>query len=127
MWGPERGGGCYGSALPAEVRLRSSFAMTVVAPLLALLLAPLAASAAGLGVPDLGAASLGQGAATIAAPDDPYALYYNPAALAGHPGLRLLLDGRGIQHAVTFQRLQADGSNPDDFASVSNGGPSSRR
>jgi long-subunit fatty acid transport protein len=89
----------------------------------ALLLAPLAASAAGLGVPDLGAASLGQGAATIAAPDDLTALYYNPAALAGHPGLRLLLDGRGIQHKVTFQRLQADGSNPDDFVSVSNGGP----
>ena len=90
---------------------------------LALLLAPLAASAAGLGVPDLGAASLGQGAATIAAPDDLTALVYNPAALAGHPGLRLLLDGRGLQHSVRFQRLQADGSNPDNFVSVSNGGP----
>ena len=94
------------------------------ATLAAVLGAPAAARAAGLGVPDLGAASLGQGAATVAAPDDLSALYYNPAALAGRPGLRLLVDGRAVQHSVTFQRLQADGSNPDNFARVDNaGGP----
>src|SRR5205823_3872577 len=81
--------------------------------------------AAGMTIPDLGAAALGQGAATVARPDDLTAIYYNPAGLAGQEGTRVQLDVRAVQHGVTFQRLAADGGNPQNFAAISNsGGPS---
>ena len=80
------------------------------------------AYAAGLGIPDLGASSIGQGSATVAAPDDLTAVYFNPAALAWTGGVRLQLEGRAVQHQVSFQRLDANGQNPDKFAAVANTG-----
>ncbi|MBS2025569.1 MAG: outer membrane protein transport protein [Deltaproteobacteria bacterium] len=100
----------------ARAIAQSAFLLTLISALSA-------AHAGGLSVPDLGAGSLSQGAATIASPDDPMALYYNPGALAWTSGLRLLVDGRAINHQITFQRLQADGSNPDNLAQVQNTGP----
>jgi long-subunit fatty acid transport protein len=86
------------------------------------LLSAFPALGAGLGVPDLGAQSLGQGSATVAAPDDLSAVYFNPASLAWTGGVRLQLEGRAVQHLVSFQRLDDKGANPDKFAAVSNAG-----
>lgn len=100
----------------------------LVGILAAAALVPAVARAAGLGVPDLGAVALGQGAANVAAPDEPTALYYNPAALASQAGLQALVDLRGVHHGLSFQRTDAAGrtSSADEgwsFAPVSSGGP----
>src|SRR4051812_20154385 len=78
------------------------------------------ADASGLGIPDLGTAGFAQGSANVAAPSDLSAIYYNPAALALTPGLRFVVDARAVSYGVTFQRLQADGTNPDGWLPVSN-------
>jgi long-chain fatty acid transport protein len=91
--------------------------------LLLLVLGPaLPALASGLGIPDLGAASIGQGNATVARPQDLSALYYNPAGLASLDGIQVMADFRAVKHDVLFQRLEADGSNPNHFAPVQNSG-----
>ena len=82
------------------------------------------AQAAGIGIPDLGAAALGQAGATVARPADLTALYYNPAALAYLDGIQLYADVRAIDQRVTFQRLDAQGQNPQGWLPVANsGGP----
>src|SRR5438477_8770980 len=89
---------------------------------LLLLLFARGATAAGIGIPDLGAAGLGQAGATIARPGDLTALYYNPAALAWLEGIQLYADVRAIDHRVSFQRLDAQGQNPSGWLPVANGG-----
>lgn len=91
--------------------------------LIALLVAwPAAAFAAGLSIPDLGANALSQGAAQIASPDDLSAVYYNPASLALHGGVRAMVDARAVRHFLRFYRREADGSNEAGWRDVSNEG-----
>ncbi len=93
-----------------------------VATLFALL--PGAAWGSGLDIPDLGAAELASGSTGAASPTDATALTYNPAGLAQQKGFRALIDLRAVQEKLTFQRLNADGSNEDGWLPVSNaGGP----
>lgn len=80
------------------------------------------ALAAGAGIPDLGAAALGQAGATVARPADGTAIYYNPAALASLEGTQLYLDARAVGHDVRFQRLDASGQNPAGFAESGSSG-----
>ena len=91
--------------------------------LLIALLVPVLAEAAGQEIPDLGANALGEGGAWIAHPTDGAAIYYNPAGLAAQPGLNIMLDGRLMRDAVSFQRA----STPDgqQFNTVSNAGGAS--
>jgi long-chain fatty acid transport protein len=86
------------------------------------LLCARAAGAAGAGIPDLGAASLGQAGATVARPADLTAVYYNPAALADFDGVHLYLDVRAIDHRIGYQRLDAAGNDPAGWAPVENQG-----
>jgi long-chain fatty acid transport protein len=58
---------------------------------LAVLLAARPAHSAGFSLFEQGAAAIGRGGACAAGVDDPSALFYNPAALAGLPGTRLSL------------------------------------
>jgi long-chain fatty acid transport protein len=88
--------------------------------LLAALLCPASAYAAGLGLPDLGANGMGQAGAWIAHPTDGTALYYNPAGLASQPGWNFQLDGRITAQAVMFQR--ADSPEGLHYNAVSNTG-----
>ena len=91
---------------------------------LLLLLFSSAAGAAGVGIPDLGAAALGQAGATVARPTDLTALYYNPGALGFLDGIQAYVDVRAIDQRVTFQRLDAQGQNPQGWLPVANsGGP----
>src|SRR2546429_309634 len=91
---------------------------------LLLFLAAGSASAAGIGIPDLGAAALGQAGATVARPADLTALYYNPGALGFLEGIQAYVDVRAIDQRVTFQRLDAQGQNPRGWLPVANaGGP----
>jgi long-subunit fatty acid transport protein len=89
---------------------------------LAVLCAAQAAHAAGMGIPDLGAAALGQAGATVARPRDLTALYYNPAGLAFLEGVQLYADVRLVDHRITYQRLDALGRNPAGWDPVSNQG-----
>lgn len=99
----------------------TSMRVVLVAAALAI---PSAAFGSGLGIPDLGAVALGQGAANVASPDDLSAIVYNPAGLVRQGGLRAMLDLRATRHWLRFQRLNADGTNPDGFETVTNeGGP----
>lgn len=80
---------------------------------------------AGAGIPDLGAAALGEAGANVARPSDLTALYYNPAALTALPGLTVYLDGRAVGQKVYFQRLTAAGANLRGWQPVENlGNPS---
>ncbi len=92
----------------------------LVATSLAALLCARAAGAAGAGIPDLGAAALGQAGATVARPADLTAIYYNPAGLAAFDGIHLYVDVRAIDHRVGYQRLDAAGNNPAGWAPVEN-------
>src|SRR5438046_2773097 len=65
------------------------------------------AIAAGVGIPDLGAAALGQAGATVARPADLTALYYNPGALGFLEGIQAYVDVRLVDQRVTFQRLDS--------------------
>ncbi len=60
-----------------------------------------------------GAANLGRGGANVADPQDPTAIYLNPAALAGLKGLQLMVDSDSILDYRAFARapddLDADG------------------
>lgn len=80
--------------------------------------------AAAMGIPDLGAAALGQAGATVARPADLTALYYNPAALAWLDGVQAYADVRAVDSQITYQRLDSAGANPQAWAPVANqGGP----
>src|SRR5881392_1027781 len=108
-------------AKSAKVARRSSFYKNNFAhpsrPLLLrgvllLLLAAPSARAAGVGIPDLGAAGLGQAGATVARPAGLTALYYNPGALGFLEGIQAYVDVRLVDQRVTFQRLDSLGQNP---------------
>jgi long-subunit fatty acid transport protein len=62
------------------------------------------------------------GAAQVASPNNLTALWYNPAGLAALDQVTLQLDFRLTWHRVGFQRLDASGANPENFARVQNGG-----
>ena len=110
------GGGPDANQTFASSRLRGAL-------LLLLFLAAPRAWAAGIGIPDLGAAALGQAGATVARPGDLTALYYNPGALAWLEGFQIYADLRAIDHRITFQRLDGQGQNPLGWQPVSNSGP----
>ena len=78
---------------------------------LSALLAGAEARAGGFEVPDNGAEALGRGGAFVAKADDPTAIQYNPAGLAGQRGTRLLFDGKLVNAPYSFQRF---GSYLDD-------------
>ncbi|MGH7297601.1 MAG: hypothetical protein ACRELB_21870, partial [Polyangiaceae bacterium] len=82
---------------------------------LALALGAIAAPAAagGFEIPDNGTEALGRGGAFVAKADDPTAIDYNPAGLAGQRGTRVLLDGHVIGSSYAFQRF---GTYPDSAA-----------
>ena len=88
--------------------------LSVCLPLvgLALLAAPRAARAGGFEIPDNGTEALGRGGAFVAKADDPTAIDYNPAGLAGQRGTRVLLDGHIINSSYGFQRFGAYPDNP---------------
>lgn len=79
------------------------------------------AAASGMGIPDVGASALGQGAATVARPDDLTSVWYNPAGLASQPGLRIHTELRLVDHQVRFQRTDASGD-PLGYRPVTNEG-----
>jgi long-chain fatty acid transport protein len=58
-------------------------------------------------MPDNGTEALGRGGAFVAKADDPTAIQYNPAGLAGQRGTRLLLDGKVTLSSYEFQRFGA--------------------
>jgi long-subunit fatty acid transport protein len=72
-------------------------------------LGPGTAGAAGFWQLDKGASNYGRGGANVAAPDDPIAMHTNPAALAGLPGLQLMIDADMIWDRRAFTRA------PDHF------------
>jgi len=78
------------------------------------------AAASGEGIPDLGTEALGEGSAQIAQPQNLTALWYNPAGLAGLDGPLAQIDFRLTWHRVGFQRLDADGTNPQGFDPIQN-------
>jgi long-chain fatty acid transport protein len=69
------------------------------------------ARAGGFEMPDNGAEALGRGGAFVAKADDPTAIQYNPAGLAGQHGTRLLFDGKLVNSNYSFQRF---GNYPND-------------
>jgi len=88
-----------------------------LAALLLLELATPAAHAGGLTLPTLGVRASGRGGAFVAGADDPLALWYNPAGLAAMAGRtrkhELLLDLAGIEHPVTYTRVDSGGNLQD--------------
>jgi long-chain fatty acid transport protein len=82
----------------------------------ALLGAARGASAGGFEIPDNGTEALGRGGAFVAKADDPTAIDYNPAGLAGQRGTRVLLDGHVISSSYAFQRFGAYPDNPGNAA-----------
>ena len=86
---------------------------------------PTSAQAAGFWNLDRGASNYGRGGANIADPDDPIAVYTNPAALAGLRGLQLHIDANTVLDTRTFARSpDGMGRNPNltyTYEVVSNG------
>jgi long-subunit fatty acid transport protein len=78
------------------------------------------ASAAGIEVPENGAVPLGRGGTAVSSFGTAYALQFNPAGIASVEGLDVRLDGRFVNHDVSFQRAPRAGI-PVDFEKVSNG------
>ena len=83
---------------------------------LAVLTAPRTARAGGFEIPDNGTEALGRGGAFVAKADDPTAIDYNPAGLAGQRGTRVLVDGHIISSSYGFKRYGAFPDNPADPA-----------
>ncbi|MFM2153127.1 MAG: hypothetical protein RL199_1562, partial [Pseudomonadota bacterium] len=77
------------------------------------------ASAAGIEVPENGAVPLGRGGTAVSSFGTAYALQFNPAGIASVEGLDVRLDGRFVNHDVSFQRAPRAGI-PVDFEKVSN-------
>jgi long-subunit fatty acid transport protein len=69
------------------------------------------ARAGGFETPDNGTEALGRGGAFVAKADDPTAIQYNPAGLAGQRGTRVLFDGKLVNSTYSFQRF---GTYPDN-------------
>lgn len=66
------------------------------------------AHAAGFWLTERGTANLSRGGANFAAPMDPSAVLTNPAALAGHEGLQLMVDGSMWLDHRSFARASDD-------------------
>ena len=77
-----------------------------------LLASPVSAHAAGFWNFDKGVSNYARGGANIAAPEDPIALYTNPAALAGLPGIQFHLDGDAVWDESRFERAPDRVGNP---------------
>lgn len=86
---------------------------------------PAQAQAAGFWNLDRGPSHYGRGGANIANPQDPVALYTNPAGLAGLRGLQLNVDGNMLFDGKTFTRApqqfdRFDGTYTYEFETVRN-------
>jgi long-subunit fatty acid transport protein len=75
---------------------------------------PRAARAGGFELPDNGTEALARGGAFVAKADDPTAIDYNPAGLAGQRGTRVLLDGHVVSSSYAFQRFGAYPDSPSN-------------
>jgi long-chain fatty acid transport protein len=85
-----------------------------------LVLSSTLAHAGGLTLPILGVRATGRAGAFVAGADDPMALWYNPAglvALGGKNRKTFLLDLAGIEHPVTYSRIDSGGN---DVGTVEN-------
>ena len=81
---------------------------------LAMLAAARTGRAGGFEIPDNGTEALGRGGAFVAKADDPTAIDYNPAGLAGQRGTRVLVDGHIINSSYSFKRFGAFPDNPSE-------------
>jgi long-chain fatty acid transport protein len=77
------------------------------------------ASAAGFDIPENGAVPLARGGTAVSSFGTAYALQYNPAGITSIEGLDVRVDGRFVQHDVTFERAPRKGI-PVAFEKVSN-------
>ena len=80
-------------------------------------------AAGGFEIPDNGTEALGRGGAFVAKADDPTAIDYNPAGLAGQRGTRVLVDGHVVNSQYSFQRFGAFPDSPTDPATPWGGFP----
>lgn len=92
-----------GRALRALKRVARPAALAIAA-IVATLLLSRSASAAGYWNFDKGVSNFGRGGANIAAPEDPIAVYLNPAALAAQSGFRIVLDADAAWDDKRFER-----------------------
>jgi long-chain fatty acid transport protein len=85
------------------------------AAVLAVLACPTAGQASGFMVSEVGPKALGRGGAMVAAPDDPTALWLNPAGLSDVPGAQLFLDGSWVRLNATFTRSCRPSCAPEPY------------
>lgn len=116
-----------GRALRAMKRAKRPAAILLALVVLAAtLLFSRGASAAGYWNFDKGVSNFGRGGANIAAPEDPIAVYLNPAALAAQSGFQIVLDVDSAWDDKRFQR-RVDAEQPDSagvrYESVENDWP----
>lgn len=70
---------------------------------------------------DQGTSAFARGGANIADPKEPVALYSNPAAMAGHRGLQIIVDSNMVFDFKEFSRASDSIDGPRDYATVQNG------
>jgi long-subunit fatty acid transport protein len=76
------------------------------------------ASAAGFDIPENGAVPLARGGTAVSSFGTAYALQYNPAGITSIEGLDVRVDGRFVQHDVSFQRSGGDYDKVSNSAGV---------
>ncbi len=94
---------------PLRAAARRPLATALLLALLAIGLLPATARAGGLELVDRGTRPLGQGFASVAAPDDPDALWYNPAGLVD-AGRQFLGGASLLWMRADFARLDGGGN-----------------
>lgn len=108
---------------------RVGAALLAAGVFLAVVLASRQAAAGGYWNFDKGVTQFGRGGANIAAPEDPIAVYTNPAALAGHRGFRFVLDldmawdDRAVQRVSVEPRRTGFKARPMEYQRVENDWP----
>ena len=88
--------------------------------LLLILALPAPAVAGGMALAGHGVRAMGRAGAVVAGGDDPGAIWYNPAAIAGLPGLQVTLDGVIVLYSTEYTRVDSGGNL---LAPVSDSGP----
>jgi hypothetical protein len=89
----------------------------------ALVLAPVAAFAAGLEVPENGALMLGRGGTAVSLPGSSYSVQFNPAGMSDIEEFDAHIDTRFVRHDVSFTRaprIERERGIDYTFATVSN-------